>query len=427
MGFYMQVLKSTFILFLLLGLISCKDDDNATNPIINYPEKASITKRDVLLTTQNGVKIINGGYGSGLAFDGKYFYAMTDRGPNIDGATSADKIFPKPDFTPQIAKLKLDNGVLKLESAILFKDEAGKNLTGLPNPLNVGGTGENALDLNGNKLNYDPKGIDPEGIVVMKDGSFWVADEYGPHLIHFDPNGKAIDWLNPFGTGVGGKKLPIVYKYRRANRGMEGLTKTPDEKYLVGMMQSPLLNPNKDVQSKATACRILFYEIATGKFKEYIYYLENTGTAVSEITALTNTTFLVLERDGKTPGKDQGIIKKIYKIDVSNATDVNDINENGKLINNKTIEQLTKDELITAGIKPVTKEEVFDIMSIPNYPHDKPEGLVIIDKNTIAIVNDDDFGILTDKGNVIEKSMPLLGNKQDENIIYFVKLTKSLY
>ncbi len=425
----MKLLRSIIYLFLfLLILSSCSDDDdNSTNPVKNFPDKAPVAKRDLIMTTQNGVKIYNGGFGSGLAYDGKFFYSMTDRGPNIDGASSNDKIFPKPDFTPQIAKLKLENGVLKLDKLILLKDETGKNLTGLPNPLNVGGTGETALDLNGNKLNYDPKGIDPEGVVIMSDGSFWVADEYGPHLIHFDANGKATEWLNPFGNGIGGKKLPLVYKFRRPNRGMEGLTITPDKKYLVGMMQSPLLNPNKDVQSKATACRILFYELATGKFKEYVYFLESTGTAVSEITAVTNTTFLVLERDGKTPGKDQGIVKKVYKIDISNATDVTDANENGKLINGKTIEQLSKDELIAAGIKPVSKEEAFDIMSIPNYPHDKPEGLIVIDRNTIGIINDDDFGILTDKGNVIEKIMPLLGNKQDENIIYFVKLPKSLY
>lgn len=425
----MKILRTTFIFCLsILILISCSDDNNVTNPVLNLPEKADVSKRDLMLTTQSGVKIYNGGYGSALAFDGKYFYAMTDRGPNIDGANKSDKIFPKPDFTPQIAKLEIENGVLKLDKVILFKDETGKNLTGLPNPLNTGGTGENALDLNGNKLNNDPKGIDPEGLVVMSDGSFWVSDEYGPHLIHFDANGKAIDWLNPFGTGVGGKKLPTVYKYRRANRGMEGLTITPDKKYLVGMMQSPLLNPDKNVQATATACRIIFYELATGKFKEFVYYLEGTGTAVSEITAITNTTFLVLERDGKTPGKvTSTIIKKLYKIDIANATDVTDTGENGKLINGKTIEELTKEEVIAAGIKPVTKEELFDILSIPNYPHDKPEGLVVIDQNTIAIINDDDFGIITDKGNVIEKNMPLIGNKQDQNIIYFIKLPKSLY
>lgn len=415
------------ILMTIFILISCSEDDNVTNPVANLPDKAAVPKRDLILTTPNGVKIYNGGFGSALAFDGKYLYAMTDRGPNIDGANSGDKIFPKPDFTPQIAKLSIDNGVLKFEKLILLKDENGKNLTGLPNPLNVGGTGENALDLNGNKLDYDPKGIDPEGLVVMNDGSFWVADEYGPHLIHFDANGKAIEWLNPFGTGLGGKKLPPVYKYRRANRGMEGLTVTPDKKYLVGIMQSPLLNPSKDVQKTATACRILFYELATGKFKEYIYYLEGTGTAISEIVAITNSTFIVLERDGKTPGKDSPLLKKLYKIDITNATEVTDAGENGKLINDKTIEQLSKDDIIAAGIQPVSKIELFDILSIPNYPHDKPEGVVILDKNTIAIINDDDFGILTNKGNVIEKIMPLIGEKQDENIIYFVKLPQSLY
>lgn len=66
-------------------------------------------------------------------------------------------------------------------------------------------------------------------------------------------------------------------------------------------------------------------------------------------------------------------------------------------------------------------------MSIPNYPHDKPEGLVILDANTLAIVNDDDFGIVSEKGVVKEKMMPYLDNKQDENIVYFVKLPKSLF
>ncbi len=418
-----------FVLLLIfcLNLYTCSDE-NSVNNNITYPEKASVTKRDVIYTSANGIKIFNGGFGSGLASNEPgVFYLLTDRGPNLDGATSNDKIFPKPDFTPQIAKFKLINGQLNFEKVILLKDESGKNLTGLPNPVGLGGTGENALDLNGNKIQFDPKGIDPEGIVVMKDGSFWVSDEYGPHLIRFDANGKAIEWLNPFGTGVGGKKLPIVYKYRRPNRGMEGLTITPDGKYLVGMMQSPLLNPNKDVQRSATACRILFYELSSGNFKEYIYFLESTSTAVSEITAISNSTFLVLERDGKIPGKEQGIIKKIYKIDITNATNVFSKDENGLLVNGKTLEQLSKDELLGAGIKPVSKEEIFDIMSIPNYPHDKPEGLVVISNTMIAIVNDDDFGISSENGALIPKNMPLLGNKQDENVIYFVKLQTKLY
>ncbi|MFS8907890.1 esterase-like activity of phytase family protein [Synechococcus sp. OH2] len=414
-------------LFLLLPSLTSSYSDSPARAIENFPEKAPVPKRDLLLTTENGVKIYNGGFGSGLAFDGQYFYVLTDRGPNIDGAESNDKIFPKPDFTPQVARLSLDSDSFKLDKVILLQDETGKNLTGIPNPSNLGGTGEKAYDLSGKPLAPDPKGIDPEGIAVAKDGSFWVADEYGPHLIHFDANGKVIEWINPFGSGFGGKKLPEVYKNRRPNRGMEGLTLTPDQNYLVGIMQSPLLNPNKDVQKTATVCRILFYELATGKFREYLYPLEGTGTAVSEIAAITNTTFLVLERDGKTPGADKEVTKKIYKIDISGATDVFDPSPNGRLVNGKTLEQLTQDEITAAGIKPVSKEEVFDIMSIPNYPHDKPEGLVILDANTLAIVNDDDFGIVSEKGVVKEKMMPYLDNKQDENIVYFVKLPKSLF
>ncbi|MGY2780244.1 hypothetical protein ACVW0B_002159 [Thermostichus sp. MS-CIW-23] len=39
-------------------------------------------------------------------------------------------------------------------------------------------------------------------------------------------------------------------------------------------------------------------------------------------------------------------------------------------------------------------------MSIPNYPHDKPERLAILNSTTLAIVNDDDFGIVSEKGAV---------------------------
>jgi hypothetical protein len=64
-------------------------------------------------------------------------------------------------------------------------------------------------------------------------------------------------------------------------------------------------------------------------------------------------------------------------------------------------------------------------MSIPNYPHDKPEGIVIINNNMIGIINDDDFGI-GGTGVYEQKSMPLLSNNADKNVIYFVPTLKSL-
>jgi hypothetical protein len=169
----MKQLRTAGLFLLLLSLTSFYTN-NPAKAIENLPEKAPVPKRDLLLTTENGVKIYNGGFGSGLAFDGQYFYVLTDRGPNIDGAESNDKIFPKPDFTPQVARLSLDGKGFKLDRVILLQDETGKNLTGIPNPSGSGGTGENVYDLSGKQLAPDPKGIDPEGIAVAKDGSFWL-------------------------------------------------------------------------------------------------------------------------------------------------------------------------------------------------------------------------------------------------------------
>lgn len=402
-----------------LTLNSCEDKTPSIEPSINYPAQASVTKRDAMADI-DGVKVYNGGYGSAISsVDNQIFYIMTDRGPNIDGTESDVKIFSNPEFTPQIGKFRLSGETLELMSVIYMKNASSQKITGLPNPIGVGGTGERALDTKGNVLHNDAYGLDPEGLVAMKDGSFWVSDEYGPHLVHFDANGKEIDRINPFNN-----KMPQVFKKRRSNRGMEGLTITPDGKYLVGIMQSPLYNPDSKVKKTAAICRILFYELATGKCREYLYALDNTNMANSEIAAITDNTFLVLERDGNLPGQDT-CDKKIYKINVSDATDITTADAAGKLIGGKTIEQCTTQEIAAAGIKVVTKELAFDIMSIPHYPHDKPEGIVILNNNLIGIINDDDFGI-GGVGAYQGKVMPWLNNTVDKNIMYFVKPVRPL-
>lgn len=421
-----KVYPTMFLAASLFLLISCNDDKVLTPSPISYPAKAIVNKTNVIYSTTDGVKVYNGGFGSSIASNEEgVYYIMTDRGPNIDGNKANEKIFSNPDFNPQIGKFKLVGDSLVFQSLINLKTEAGVLITGLPNPAGTGGTGETAVDINGGSLTTDINGLDPEGLVVLSDGSFWVSDEYGPHIVHFDASGRTLERINPFGSGVGGKKIPAVFAKRRANRGMEGMAITPDNKYIVGMMQSPLYNPDSKVKNTAKILRILFYEISTGKSKEYLYELNSVDYAVSEIVAITNNTFLVLERDGNLPGKDATNFKRIFKIDISNASDVTSVDATGKMINGKTIEQSTISEVNSAGINFVSKEEAFDIMTIPNYAHDKPEGIVIINNNMIGIINDDDFGI-GGVGTYTQKTLPNLSNQADRNIIYFVNLPKSL-
>ncbi|WP_421826343.1 esterase-like activity of phytase family protein [Larkinella sp.] len=422
------------LLVLASGFVVTSCDDHRI-PAVLYPAFAEATDPKVLAISPNNTVISNGGFGSAIAADPNdpnVFYLLTDRGPNAAGSQANSIIFGKADFTPQIGKFRVDGGKLVLEETILLKNAAGQLLTGLPNPSGEGSTGETAFDLLGQLLTPSADGLDSEGLVLASDGTFWVSDEYGPHIVHFDATGKTLERINPFGTGTGGRTLPLVLARRRPNRGMEGLTMTPDGKTLVGLMQSPLYNPS--AVSGSTIIRVLTFDIATGATKQYVYLMENASlTGCSEVAAITNTTFLALERDGDYGGNPAkpATFKRIYKFDLAGATDISDPANGvgGKLFNGMTVEQLKdKTGLQTAGIVPVTKTLVLDLLTgiSPVYPHDKAEGVALLGTNLLAISNDDDFGVVDNGQNgFTTKILPATG-KADLNRIYFVTLATPL-
>ena len=94
-----------------------------------------------------------------------------------------------------------------------------------------------------------------------------------------------------------------------------------------------------------------------------------------------------------------------------------------------TVEQLKdKTGLATAGIVPVTKSLVFDLLTqiSPVYPHDKAEGIAILSNTLIAVSNDDDFGVVDNGQNSFTtKILPATG-KVDMNRIYFINLSTPL-
>jgi hypothetical protein len=418
----------------LAGLFVAACDDHRI-PAINYPAFAEASNPNVLATSPNGTVIYNGGFGSAIAADptdANVFYLLTDRGPNAAGSAANSIIFGKADFTPQIGKFRLVGTQLVLEQTILLKNTAGQLLTGLPNPSGQGSTGETALDLNGQLLTPDPNGLDSEGLVRASDGSFWISDEYGPHIVHVDATGKTLERINPFGTGTGGRTLPKVLARRRPNRGMEGLTITPDGKTLVGLMQSPMYNPSSAAVSGSTVLRVVTFDIATGASRQYVYLMENASlTGCSEIAAITETSFLALERDGDYGGNPAkpAQFKRVYKFDLAGATDISDPanTDAGKLYSGLTVEQLKdKAGLQNAGVVPVTKTLVLDLLTqiSPVYPHDKAEGIALIGNNRLAISNDDDFGVVDNGQNgFTSKILPATGTV-DRNRIYFVTLPK---
>ncbi len=340
------------------------------------------------------------GYGSSIDADPQNpnrFYGLTDRGPNADGGENI-KIFLQPDFTPSIGHFEIQtNGTIKKLRDIPLKDANGKPLTGLPNPKGYGTSKETVIDTDKHLLQRDITGIDSEGLAVMKDGTFWVSDEYGPHIVHFDRNGFELERMSPRGVQTNGRRLPAVLGHLRPNRGMEGLTTTPSNRVLVGIMQSALHNPSKDAVKNESVTRIVLFDLATGKTKQYLYRQGGNYWKNSEIRAIDEHRFLVDEHNGKD-------VKHVYLIDLRGATDVSDPadSENGFKVNGKAIEENTWEELAAAGIKPVSKILVSDVKKDVNFQSSKFEGMWVADGGkTLWIINDDDFGIDSKDDNTI--------------------------
>jgi len=262
------------------------------------------------LGTFGGALITGDGYGSSFVSvpaTSDEYYGLTDRGPNVDGLTETSKVFPIPAFTPSIRRFKLVGyEAVPQGGAITLKAPDGTPYTGRFNTANPGL--DQGFDINGVLLPTDVNGFDSEGFVALADGTFWVSDEYGPFITQSDATGVDLQRVSP----VNGT-LPVELARRRSNRGMEGLTITPDGTMLVGVMQSGLEQPDNLEQpgdipvdpTKVAPVRIVTYTLATGVVREYLYMLENPNTnnkvVTSEITALTNTTFLVDERRQRIP------------------------------------------------------------------------------------------------------------------------------
>lgn len=74
-----------------------------------------------------------------------------------------------------------------------------------------------------NPIKVDDYGLNGEGLVALKDGTFWAGDEYGPHIAHFENNGVEMGRINTFKDDSRDLfHLSAVFQDRCPNRGMEG-------------------------------------------------------------------------------------------------------------------------------------------------------------------------------------------------------------
>lgn len=366
--------------------------------------------------SEAGQAIGLGGF-SGLKFlgknsDGKLrFLSLSDRGPNAaeeNKSGTTIRPFVLPGFQPKIIFLVADPaaGTFEVEKVIPLLRPDGKPLSGLPNREG----GEVPVDLKGATLPYDPYGMDPEGIALNADGSFWIGEEYGPSLALFSAEGKLLERMKP------GQGLPKVFEQIRLNRGFEGVTLGDGKLY--GMLQSPLDNPRSPKQKnsdKSKFVRMVEVDPAGRKTLAQYGYLQGPGKSdkIGDIAYEAPGQFLVIEQNGKVGKKS---VKKIYRFRIGKATNLQLLPE--KLAGpGGSLETTNAKALLEEGVIVLEKEEVCDLAAL-GVKESKAEGIDLVDNDTIAIIVDNDFGL---EGSW-DKSAGKVEMKDEKSALYLIKL-----
>jgi hypothetical protein len=350
-------------------------------------------------------------------------WTLGDRGPNIACGDMKEqagteltckevrngRVYPTPSYSPSIYRvLLLDDGTFRVTDVMTLKDRDGRPLNGMPNPLRTATT-ETPLDGEGRKLQQDVRGIDVEGLVRLSDGTFWIGDENGPSLMHFSADGRMLARHVPKGTEgdfagapyetVG--SLPPILAKRQANRGIEAVSISPDERFLYFIMQNPLANPDAAAYQQARNTRLFKIERATIKVVgEYVYTLDNPRTfrrdpsnkqndpRLSEMMAIGLDRLIVLERTEQTT--------KLYEVELDGATDI----AGSRWDDAATSPSLEQTDIGTVKITPVKKTIRFDTAD-HSAILGKTEGMALLGDGALALINDDDFGVTGQRTQIV--------------------------
>ncbi|MFT5140900.1 MAG: hypothetical protein ACI9CB_002565 [Rhodothermales bacterium] len=218
--------------------------------------------------------------------------------------------------------------------------------------------------------------LDPESLQQAGDGSFWIGDEFGPYLAHFDVSGVLLQ--APYELqGLVSETRPgsvAADHTLRSSRGFEGMAMAPTTAKLYPMLEGPLT-------ADGNTLNIYTFDIENGQFENssanmpsFRYLPDPAATAVGAFKLIDESSGLILERDSGQ-GK-EALHKKIFRVDLVQTTVGNTLN----------------------------KVEIADLLMIDD-PHDLNqdgktvfslpmatiEGLVVIEPDLLGIISDNNY------------------------------------
>ncbi|MEP0924424.1 glycerophosphodiester phosphodiesterase family protein [Leptolyngbya sp. FACHB-711] len=227
-------------------------------------------------------------------------------------------------------------------------------------------------------------------LYTLRDESFFLPDSYEGNplneykqFIELGVDGFFTDFP---GTGFTARSTFIeepAVSNLASSRGFEGMAFSPDRTTLYPMLEGMV------VGDPANSLRIYEFDVASSSFTGLagLYRLESAGHAIGDFTPINDNEFLIIERDNNQG--EAAEFKKIFKVDLS--------------------------QLNSEGF--VEKEEVVDLLNLsdPNdlngdgsttfdFPFQTIEDVLVLDKDTILVANDNNYPFSVGRGPDIDNN-----------------------
>lgn len=217
--------------------------------------------------------------------------------------------------------------------------------------------------------------FDTESVRQDKRCNLWLGDEFGPYLVKTDSSGTVLRSEIPLPGVYAPENKEVLAGNAVANLGgsggFEGMAINPRGDRLYTLLEKTV---NGD---PAGTLRISEFDIDREKYTgaTYFYQLDTNGTNIGDMTAIDDTRFLVIERNGATATngtpfkkiflidirgvKNGGTVKKTELVDLMNIADPYDLNGDGS--------------------------KVF------TFPYTTIESVLPLDASTLLVLNDNNF------------------------------------
>ncbi len=218
--------------------------------------------------------------------------------------------------------------------------------------------------------------FDIESLVRAADGTFWVGEEFGPFLLHFDADGTLLEAPYEFPDGKSPAN-PYLEPGEKPNvpssRGFEALASSG--RHLYPVVEGALAD-DEDVRRRW----IYQFDTRRGEYtgKRWAYQTDREVNVIGDAFATGRDSMLLIERDDFEG--DQSVIKRVYEIDLSRTDRDGYVRK-----------ELVVDALRIENPRGIDAGEGYGLGETFALPVQSFETVLFVDRDTLLIGNDNNY------------------------------------